>query len=71
MNLSIEDIALHWEEFTFEMSLDQTLLINIESEARWAIRNELTDAREVPNYLDYVYPDALEQVKPDAVTVIR
>ena len=71
LNLPKEDIALHWGEFTFELSLDQSLLINIESEARWAIDNNLTDAEEVPNYFDYIYLDALEQVNPDAVTIIR
>lgn len=71
LNLPKDDVALHWEEFTFEISLDQSLLINIESEARWAINNKLTDAQEVPNYLDYIYLEALEQVSPDAVTIIR
>ena len=71
LNLPKEDIALHWEEFTFEISLDQSMLINIESEARWAINNKLTDAQEVPNYLAYIYVEALEQVNPDAVTIIR
>ena len=71
LNIPKEDVALHWEEFTFEISLDQSMLINIESEARWAIANKLTNAEEVPNYLDYIYSDALEQVNPDAVTIIR
>ncbi len=71
LNLKKEDVALHWDDFTFELSLDQSFLINIEDEARWAIGNELTDKTEVPNYLDYIYIDALESVKPEAVTVIR
>ncbi len=71
LKLSKEDVALHWQEFTFEISLDQSMLINIESEARWAIDNELTDAKEVPNYLNLIYIDALEQVDPDAVNIIR
>lgn len=66
-----EDVALHWDDFTFELSLNQSFLVNIEDEARWAIRNKLTDKTGVPNYLDYIYIDALESVKPDAVTVIR
>ncbi len=71
LNLQKEDVALHWDEFTFEISLDQSLLINIESEARWAIKNKLTDATQVPNYLDYIYVDALASVKPEAVTIIK
>ena len=71
LNLPKDVIAMHWADFTFDISLDQTMLINIESEARWAINNRLTDAQEVPNYLDYMYLDALEQVSPGAVTIIR
>jgi NitT/TauT family transport system substrate-binding protein len=71
LNLQKEDVALHWDEFTFELSLDQSFLVNIEAEARWAIKNKLTSATKAPNYLDYVYLDALEAVKPEAVTIIR
>ena len=71
LNLKKEITALHWDEFTFEISLDQSLLINIEDEARWAIKNGLTDKTEAPNYLDYIYIDALDEVKPEAVTIIR
>ena len=71
LNFKKEEVALHWVDFTFELSLGQSLLINIEDEARWAIRNNLTDAKEIPNYLDYIYMDALESVKPEAVTIIR
>ncbi|MBW7997150.1 MAG: transporter substrate-binding domain-containing protein [Candidatus Glassbacteria bacterium] len=71
LNLIKEVVALHWDDFTFNLSLDQTFFINIESEARWAIRNELTDKTKVPNYLEYIYIDALESVKPEAVTIIR
>jgi NitT/TauT family transport system substrate-binding protein len=70
LNLKKENVALHWNEFTFELSLDQSFLINIEDEARWAIKNRLTDKTKVPNYLDYVYQDALKKVAPKKVTII-
>ena len=70
LNLKKEDVALHWDEFTFELSLDQSFLINIESEARWAIKNKLTTTTEVPNYLDFIYLDALDEVKPEAIGII-
>jgi hypothetical protein len=47
------------------------LLITLEDEARWAIKNNLTSATEVPNYLDYIYFDALDEVKPEAVGIIH
>ncbi len=60
-----------WDVFNFEVTLDQSLLVTLETEARWAIKNKLTDKTEVPNYLDYIYLDALEEVKPEAVGIIR
>lgn len=60
-----------WEESKFELSLNQTLILTMEDEARWRIQNNLTDAIKVPNYLNYIYTDALEEVKPDAVTIIK
>jgi len=60
-----------WELYDFRVTLEQSLLITLEAEARWAIKNKLTDATEVPNCLDYIYMDALEEVKPEAITIIR
>jgi NitT/TauT family transport system substrate-binding protein len=47
------------------------MLILLEDQARWRIEQGLTDATEVPNYLSFIYLDALEEVKPEAVTIIR
>ncbi|MEE9247186.1 MAG: NrtA/SsuA/CpmA family ABC transporter substrate-binding protein [Dehalococcoidia bacterium] len=71
LTLEKEVVATLGRDFIFEISLDQSLLITLEDEARWAIRNKLTDEIEVPNYLDYIYLDALQVVKPEAVTIIR
>ncbi len=55
----------------FGIRLDPSLLLGLESEARFLIANKTTDQTEVPNYLDFIYFDALEKVKPEAVTIIR
>jgi len=60
-----------WGAYDFKVVLDQFLLVTFEDQARWAIRSNLTNATEVPNYLDYIYIDALEKVKPEAVTIIQ
>jgi len=59
-----------WDDFNFNLFLDQTVFSTLEDEAKWAILNNLTNATEVPNYLNYIYPDALKKVKPEAVTII-
>ncbi|GAG37759.1 unnamed protein product, partial [marine sediment metagenome] len=53
------------------VGLPQALLIAMEDQARWRIENGLTDETDVPNFLDFLYFDALEVTAPEAVTIIR
>lgn len=62
---------LVWPKHSFEVTLGQSLLITMEDEARFAIANKLTDKTVVPNYLNYIYFDALEKVKPEAITIVH
>jgi len=64
-----EDIDKLWDGYQFRLSLPYFLLGTLEDEARWYIKNNITDATKVPNYLDYIYKDALQHVKPDAVSI--
>ena len=56
-----------WNAFRYRVELDQTLLITLEDEARWAINHKLTDKTVIPNYADYIYWDGLKAIKPEAV----
>lgn len=60
-----------WPKQEFAVILEQAMLIAFEDQARWRIKNNLTEAIEVPNYLDFIYTDALEKVKPEAIGIIR
>ncbi len=64
-------IEYSWPKQEFAVVLEQAMLITMRDQSRWAIKNNLTDATEVPNYLDYIYMDALEAVKPEAVGIIH
>ena len=64
-------IDYSWPKQEFAVILEQAMLITFEDQARWRIKQGLTDATEVPNYLYYIYMDALEKVKPEAVKIIR
>lgn len=59
-----------WGDFSFNLSLNQSLFTTLEDEARWAIKSGLTDQKIVPDYLDFVAPQALAAIKPEAVTII-
>lgn len=60
-----------WPVFDFTLTLDQSLLVTLESEARWVRTKTGSDRTLIPNYLDIIYLDGLQAVKPEAVTIIR
>ncbi len=60
-----------WEESDFSLTLPQTLILTMESQANWRIQNKLTNSTEVPNYLDYIYIDALDEIDQNRVEIIH
>ncbi|HJV36450.1 NrtA/SsuA/CpmA family ABC transporter substrate-binding protein [Geomonas sp.] len=64
-------IRQYWDDSNFTVSLDQTLMLSLEDESAWAIRNQLTTATAVPNYLESIYLDGLQSLKPEAVRILR
>ncbi len=64
-------IDYSWPNQEFATVLEQSMLITFEDQARWRIKQGLTDATEIPDYLYYIYMDALEEVKPEAIGIIR
>lgn len=59
-------LAERWDDYAFNLILDQAYLMTLEDEARWAIRSKMTDKKEIPNYLRYIYQEALRAAKPEA-----
>lgn len=57
--------------YRFTLTLDQSTLIMLEDQSSWATRNGLVPTGPMPNLLDHLSMDALLQVKPGGVTVIR
>jgi sulfonate transport system substrate-binding protein len=64
-------LAAEWGSHSFGVSLDQALLLALEDESQWAIKSGLTNAKKVPNYLEFIHLDGLQSVKPGAVRIVR
>lgn len=64
-------VGMVWKGFDFKVELDNCLLITLEDETRWAVKNGLAVSSEMPNYRNFVYLDGLKAVKPGAVTINR
>jgi NitT/TauT family transport system substrate-binding protein len=71
MSVGLEEMKEVWPTYRFNVALRQSLLLTLEDETRWAIKNKLTARSDIPNYLNHLYLDGLRAVKPEAVTVIH
>jgi len=71
MNFTDAYMETVWGQNQFSLSLEQSMILAMEDEARWLIRENLTNATVIPNFLSYIYLDGLDSVKPEAVNIIR
>lgn len=69
LNLSDSYLASAWPEHRFSLSLDQSLLVAMNDEARWAINNNLTAEKTVPDFRSYISTEELTRVRPEAVNI--
>ncbi|BDU76801.1 ABC transporter substrate-binding protein [Mesoterricola sediminis] len=56
-----------WGAFDHRLGLDQGLLVALEDETRWAMKNGLVPGGPMPDYRKLLYPDGLRAVAPTAV----
>jgi NitT/TauT family transport system substrate-binding protein len=60
-----------WPYVDLRVCLPQALLLSLEDEARWAMREQLVPAKAMPNYLDLLDMAPLMALRPEVVTVIQ
>jgi sulfonate transport system substrate-binding protein len=60
-----------WDEYSYTVKLDQSLVLALEEETQWAIKGGLVGKQRMPDYLDYIYLPGLESVKPESVRILR
>ena len=53
----------------YHVSLDKLLVITLQDETRWAIKNRLIDDVEMPNYRNFLYVDELNSIRPGSVNL--
>ena len=57
--------------YHFKVSLDQSFLTTLENQAYWALARNHDYGKKMPNFLNFIYLDALEGINPQNVTIIR
>lgn len=70
LGISPEHILQTWDNTLFDVTLDQSLLLSLELQARWAMGTGLIEQKEVPNFLPAISSQALRSVDSRAVTLI-
>lgn len=60
-----------WDSFDYQLLLDQSILSSLEDEARWAVKEKFTQSDNIPNYLDYIYTDALKKIDSKSVSIFH
>jgi NitT/TauT family transport system substrate-binding protein len=60
-----------WPHYHYRLSLDQSLLTTLESEARWARLGGHVKAAQSPNYLTLIYSSPLRKIGTGAVGIVE
>jgi sulfonate transport system substrate-binding protein len=60
-----------WNDLSLRVTLDQSLIVDLENQTKWAINSGLTQRKNMPNYLDFTYFDGLQTVRPETVRITR
>lgn len=69
-NKPVDFISKEWEEWDFDVSLYQSLLLGFESVAEWAVRQGMTESKDVPAFMERFHVAQLKTLEPESVTII-
>jgi ABC-type nitrate/sulfonate/bicarbonate transport system substrate-binding protein len=65
-----EFIRQTWDKNRLGVSLSQSMIDSIENLAKWKLGKD-NKPFPIPNYLEYIYTEALDELDPRAVTIFR
>ncbi len=71
LGLPLELVEDTWDDYVFKLFLDQGLLLTLEAEARWYLRDSGAPEQPLPDFLRFIDPSLLRQVAPGSVTLIH
>jgi ABC-type nitrate/sulfonate/bicarbonate transport system substrate-binding protein len=70
LGMPVDKLMQAWKQTSFEVTLDQSLLLTLEQQARWAMASGLTEQQDVPNFLVGIHSQALRSIDGDIVTLV-
>lgn len=60
-----------WPEHEFALSLNQSLILALEDQARWLLGESSAETTPVPDFSNYVEIEPLRRLRPESVNVVR
>ncbi|MGK5092643.1 ABC transporter substrate-binding protein [Deltaproteobacteria bacterium TL4] len=60
-----------WNKNHFEVTLPQALILAMEDVAQWNLSHQNTSQGDIPNYLQFIYWEGLQAVKPEAISILH
>ena len=70
LNLNQPFIDWIWPDYIFKVGLNRSFLLNIESQAVWAIDTQMTEYKKLPEFMTFIDTRALLQVAPMSVNIM-
>ncbi|BAL22393.1 ABC transporter substrate-binding protein [Azoarcus sp. KH32C] len=67
----IAALRANWNPLAYEVTLNQSLLLATESEARWILRRGFVPAGSVPDVLNAFEIEPLRALKPSGVSIVK
>ncbi|MBI2872373.1 MAG: ABC transporter substrate-binding protein [Chloroflexi bacterium] len=58
-----------WNDYRFTARLDESLILNLEDQARWMVKAEAGSAQRRPNFLDLIYTEGLKAAQPEGIGI--
>ncbi len=71
LQISEPVLGREWSDFWLRVSLEQSLLLSLEDQARWAVSEGLVKGKKMPNFLNIIAPNPLHAIRPEAVRLIH
>jgi len=62
--------ANEWKNYSFTLTLDQSLILNLEDQARWMLKEKGRSTVRIPNFLDAISPRSLSHLSPELVRIV-
>lgn len=69
VGIGLAELESSWGSYSYNLSLEQSLLLTLEDEARWAIKGRLAGKDRMPDFLALIHRDGLRAVHPEGLGI--